>query len=323
MTGPKRHALLALLALRGGRVVSVEVLVDAVWGEQVPAAPRNAVQHHVSRLRAALGAESIVAAPDGYALAGATVDALGFEELLARARSAGRAGDAGQAAELVARGLGLWRGRPLQGLPDSAWVGAEAARLEGLRTTRWRSSSRRRWRWGAQRGVGRIPGPGRAPVPGAAVGPADAGPVSQRPPGRGAGSLRAGPAGPGRAAGGRAGAGAAAAAGGDPGPRPCPGQRPRRGCGAAGSSAGTGDLVGGSPAGPGRGGRAGWEPAAGDPDRSARGRQEPPCPGGGAGGGARLRRWGVVRRACPRRAARRCGPGGGAHARCPGPGAKP
>jgi predicted ATPase/DNA-binding SARP family transcriptional activator len=134
VTGPKRHGLLALLALRGGRMVPVEVLVDALWGEQVPAAPRNAVQHHVSRLRAALGAESIAAAPDGYALAGATVDALRFEELLARARSAGRAGDAGQAAELVARALALWRGRPLQGLPDSPWVGVEAARLEALRT---------------------------------------------------------------------------------------------------------------------------------------------------------------------------------------------
>jgi hypothetical protein len=35
------------------------------------------------------------------------VDALRFEELLARARSAGRAGDAGQAAELVAQALAL------------------------------------------------------------------------------------------------------------------------------------------------------------------------------------------------------------------------
>jgi len=133
VTGPKRHTLLALLALRGGRMVPVEVLVDALWGAQVPAAPRNALQHHVSRLRAALGAESIAAAPDGYALAGATVDALRFEELLARARSVVRAGDAGQAAELVARALALWRGRPLQGLPDSSWAGAEAARLEALR----------------------------------------------------------------------------------------------------------------------------------------------------------------------------------------------
>ena len=133
VTGPRRRALLALLALRGGRMVPVEVLVDALWGAEVPAAPRNAVQHHVSRLRAALGAESIVAAPDVYALAAATVDALRFEELLARARSARRAGDAGQAAELVASALALWRGWPLQGLPDGTWVGAEAARLEALR----------------------------------------------------------------------------------------------------------------------------------------------------------------------------------------------
>jgi hypothetical protein len=44
VTGPKRHALLALLALRGGRLVPVEVLVDALWGAQVPVAPRNADQ---------------------------------------------------------------------------------------------------------------------------------------------------------------------------------------------------------------------------------------------------------------------------------------
>ena len=133
VTGPKRPALLALLALRGGRMVPVEVLVDALWGAKVPAAPRNAVQHHVSRLRAALGPDSIAAAPDGYALPSATVDALRFEELLAMARSAQRAGDAGQAAKLVARALALWRGRPLQGLPDSPWVSAEADRLEALR----------------------------------------------------------------------------------------------------------------------------------------------------------------------------------------------
>jgi predicted ATPase/DNA-binding SARP family transcriptional activator len=133
VTGPKRHALLALLALRGGRMVPVEVLVDALWEAEAPAAPRNALQHHVSRLRAALGQEAIAAAPDGYALAGATVDALRFEELLAKARGAVRAGDADQAAELVARALALWRGRPLQGLPDSPWAEAEAARLETLR----------------------------------------------------------------------------------------------------------------------------------------------------------------------------------------------
>lgn len=133
VSGGKRHGLLALLALRCGRVVGVDALIDALWGDELPAAPRNAVQHHVARLRAALGQETIVASPDGYALTDATVDALRFEELLGQARSALRTGDAGAGAETVAYALELWRGPALQGLTDTAWFSAEARRLEQLR----------------------------------------------------------------------------------------------------------------------------------------------------------------------------------------------
>ena len=87
VAGSKREALLALLALRRGRVVGVDALIEALWGEHLPAAPRNAVQHHVARLRAALGPGSILASPDGYGLKDASVDALRFEELLAEARA--------------------------------------------------------------------------------------------------------------------------------------------------------------------------------------------------------------------------------------------
>ena len=66
VTGSKRDGLLALLALRRGRVVGVDALIEALWGEHLPAAPRNAVQHHVARLRAALGPGSILASRDGY-----------------------------------------------------------------------------------------------------------------------------------------------------------------------------------------------------------------------------------------------------------------
>src|SRR6476620_3435617 len=76
VTGGKRDALLALLALRQGRVVTVDELVGALWGEDLPAAPRNAVQHHVARLRAALGHEAVAGSGDGYALHHATVDAV-------------------------------------------------------------------------------------------------------------------------------------------------------------------------------------------------------------------------------------------------------
>jgi predicted ATPase/DNA-binding SARP family transcriptional activator len=133
ISGSKRHAFLALLALRRGRVVSVDELIGALWGEQLPAAPRNALQHHVARLRAALGQETIVASTDGYALMDASFDALGWGELWGEARSVLPEGDAGSAAESIRLALGLWRGPALQGLTEATWFSGEARRLEGLR----------------------------------------------------------------------------------------------------------------------------------------------------------------------------------------------
>ena len=131
--GSKRDALLALLALRRGPV-SVDALIDALWdADGLPASPRNAIHHHVARLRAALGQESIVGSGNAYALENASTDALGFEDLLAEARAALRVGDGRTAADVAARALALWRGRALEGLPETIWVGAEAERLEGLR----------------------------------------------------------------------------------------------------------------------------------------------------------------------------------------------
>ncbi len=131
--GSKRQALLAMLALRHGRVGHVDWLVDGLWGEELPAAPRNALHHHIARLRAALGDESIVGSPDGYALKGARVDAIRFEQLLAETRAALRDGDAPAAANTVASALALWRGPALQGVPRTAWFSDEARRLEALR----------------------------------------------------------------------------------------------------------------------------------------------------------------------------------------------
>jgi len=131
--GSKRDALLALLALRRGRPVSVDALIEELWDSDLPASPRNAVQHHVARLRAVLGPEAIVASRNGYAIADATTDALVFEDSLVRARAALRAGDARSAAETAAQALSLWRGPALQGMPDTGWLRAEADRLEGLR----------------------------------------------------------------------------------------------------------------------------------------------------------------------------------------------
>ncbi len=131
--GSKRQALLAMLALGNGRMAGVDMLIDGLWGAELPAAPRNALHHHVARLRAALGDDAIAGSANGYALHGALVDAVRFEELLAETRGALRDGDVGAAADAVASALALWRGAALQGLTVTAWFSSEARRLETLR----------------------------------------------------------------------------------------------------------------------------------------------------------------------------------------------
>src|SRR4051812_23744717 len=67
--GAKLRALLAVLALHVGRVVSAEHLVDALWGNAPPAAVRNGLQGLVSKLRRALGSSDLVVMrSEGYVL---------------------------------------------------------------------------------------------------------------------------------------------------------------------------------------------------------------------------------------------------------------
>jgi len=56
--GPKQRIVLAHLVLAANRVVPVEQLIDAVWGEHLPEAPKATLQVYVSRLRSALGSDT-------------------------------------------------------------------------------------------------------------------------------------------------------------------------------------------------------------------------------------------------------------------------
>ena len=69
--GPRRRAVLALLAVAEGRVVSTDELLDAVWPDEVPDSGRRTLHSHVSRLRGHLGtaAERLSRAGTGYRLA--------------------------------------------------------------------------------------------------------------------------------------------------------------------------------------------------------------------------------------------------------------
>ncbi|MDF2975835.1 MAG: transcriptional regulator, winged helix family [Actinomycetospora sp.] len=68
--GPKRRAVLALLALAEGRTVTLEQVVDALWPDDPPESARATVHSHVSRLRTDLRAAAPRLATDegGYRL---------------------------------------------------------------------------------------------------------------------------------------------------------------------------------------------------------------------------------------------------------------
>src|SRR5829696_277581 len=53
--GTRRRAVLAALLLRGGEPVAADVLLHALWGEDVSPTVVKSLHMHVSRLRKALG----------------------------------------------------------------------------------------------------------------------------------------------------------------------------------------------------------------------------------------------------------------------------
>lgn len=135
--GVRLRMLLARLALEEGRTVSVDSLVDGLWGEEPPAEAANALQALVSRLRRALrGTATVESASGGYRLSvrAEDVDVHRFEELAAQGRRALAAGRAGEAASLLGTALGLWRGAALADVLDAPFAGPVATRLDDLRT---------------------------------------------------------------------------------------------------------------------------------------------------------------------------------------------
>jgi DNA-binding SARP family transcriptional activator len=113
--GRKPRALLARLLLDAGRTVSVDQLVDDLWGEDVPESAVKMVHIYVSQLRKALPAATLRTRPPGYSveLAPEAVDLARFERLRAEGRAALDAGDAATAAARLGAALALWRGDPL------------------------------------------------------------------------------------------------------------------------------------------------------------------------------------------------------------------
>jgi YVTN family beta-propeller protein len=126
----RERALLGALVLHLGEVVSVDTLIDSVWGERAPVSARHMVHEYVSRLRGALGdASAIVTRAPGYIVEreACDVDAARFTEYLQTARAAVVADELDEALKAFDQALGLWRGDALSDVvleADARWAAA-------------------------------------------------------------------------------------------------------------------------------------------------------------------------------------------------------
>ncbi|MEU0649382.1 AfsR/SARP family transcriptional regulator [Streptomyces umbrinus] len=137
--GPRARSLLVLLALHADRPVTVDTLIDGLYGSRPPGDALNALHSQVSRLRRELRKadrrELVESHAAGYRLAAdpQDIDAHRFERLSAHGRRELAAGDHGRAAELLREALALWSGPALAGLDGAPFARAQAVRLDELR----------------------------------------------------------------------------------------------------------------------------------------------------------------------------------------------
>jgi predicted ATPase/DNA-binding SARP family transcriptional activator len=134
--GARLRSLLTVLALHCGEVVSDDVLMDAVWRDEVPARGANALQRQISTLRSALGSAAMIERRgSGYVLMvePAAIDIVSFDTLAERGLAAQRRGDDADASTLLENALRLWRGEPLADTAYAEFCQREIARLNEAR----------------------------------------------------------------------------------------------------------------------------------------------------------------------------------------------
>ncbi|MEO6504376.1 MAG: AfsR/SARP family transcriptional regulator [Jatrophihabitantaceae bacterium] len=143
MGGPQIRALLALLLVRPGHVMSLSTLVASLWSRDAPPSAERTARTYMSRLRLALAPVAgqtrpgslIVTTPPGYLLRAdpLSVDASLFEELALTGRRALSRDDPVTARAHLLNALRLWRGDAYGEFADIPVLRAEAIRLEELR----------------------------------------------------------------------------------------------------------------------------------------------------------------------------------------------
>ena len=139
IAGPRQRTIFAMLVLAGGSVVSVDSLVDAVWGSRPPNTARTQVAICVGALRKAFRAALfddpvIETTHPGYRIltSACTFDARDFAAVCAEAAESIRLGHVDEGVGLYRKALDLWTGPALSGVAGQV-VEDEATRLEAER----------------------------------------------------------------------------------------------------------------------------------------------------------------------------------------------
>ena len=123
LAGSGQRRIVAALAVHAPAAISIERLAD------LSGVSTGAIRTAMSRIRRLIGEETPATVAGGYALRGASVDAVEFEDALAAARALeGRA-----AADRFDEALRLWRGSALTEFAAEEWARPSAVRLEELR----------------------------------------------------------------------------------------------------------------------------------------------------------------------------------------------
>src|SRR6202035_2285645 len=95
--GGKPRAILTVLGLHSGSVVSAETLIELLWGDDPPRTAAKALQTHISSLRRTLGDGFVLTEGTGWTLSTTEIDASRYKLAAKMARDAAAAGDTSQA----------------------------------------------------------------------------------------------------------------------------------------------------------------------------------------------------------------------------------
>ena len=87
LSGPKQRALLGLLLIHAGEVLSTDQIVDVLWDGNPPKTATTSLWNLITQLRKVLPADVLVTTPPGYRLQidPDALDLRRFERLVARA----------------------------------------------------------------------------------------------------------------------------------------------------------------------------------------------------------------------------------------------